>query len=68
MSTQSSLTVKQFRKIIREEVQDIVEREILKLRISLLPFVSEKEQKEIERMFGKKPKEEKIVYEKDIEI
>jgi len=68
MSTRHSLTVRQFREIIREEVQSIVEREILKLRISLLPFVSEREQKEIERMFGKKPGKEEVVYEKDIEI
>jgi hypothetical protein len=68
MSTQSVLTTRQLRKIIREEVQGIVEREILKLKISLLPHVSEKEQREIERMFGKKPEKGEIVFEKEIEI
>jgi hypothetical protein len=52
MAANRLLTAKQIRQIIREEVQLIVEREILKLRISLLPIVSEKEQKEIENMFG----------------
>jgi len=68
MSTMLSLTARQFRKIIREEVQGIVGKELLKLRISLLPFVSEREQREIEKMFGTKPKKEEIVLEKEIEI
>ena len=68
MSTPRSLTARQLRTIIREEVQGIVEREILKLRVSLLPFVSETEQKEIERMFGKKPEREEIGFEKEINL
>ncbi|MBE0517557.1 MAG: hypothetical protein IBX41_09295 [Methanophagales archaeon] len=68
MSVQKSLTTEQFRRIIREEVQRIIDKEILKLRLSLLPLVSEKEQSEIEKMFGKKPKKKDIVYVKEIEI
>lgn len=68
MAIRRSLTARQLREIIREEVQGIVEREILKLRISLLPFVSGREQKEIEKMFGIKPGKEAIVFEKEIEI
>ncbi len=56
------------RKIIREEVQKVLEEEFVKIRISLLPYVSDKEQREIEKMFGEKITEDKIVFKKEIEI
>ena len=66
-----SVTIEEFRKVIKEVVEEIVRKEILSLRISLLPFVSNKEQEEIERMFGEKPTEETeeiVVYEEDIKV
>ena len=66
-----SITIEEFRKVIKEVVEEIVRKEILSLRFSLLPFVSSKEQEEIERMFGEKPTEETeeiVVYEEDIKV
>ena len=63
-----SMTIEEFRKVIKEVVEEIVRKEILSLRISLLPFVSGKEQEEIERMFGEKPTEEIVVYEEDVKV
>ena len=62
------ISVEEIKGIIREVVEEIVRNEILKLRISLLPFVSEEEQEEIEEMFGKEPIEEVIVYEEDVKV
>jgi len=63
-----SITVDEFRKVVKEVVEEVVKKEILNLRISLLPFVSNKEQKEIEKMFGEKAVEEIVVYEEDVEV
>jgi len=63
-----SITVDEFRKVVKEVVEEVVRKEILNLRISLLPFVSNKEQKEIEKMFGEKAVEEIVVYEEDVEV
>jgi hypothetical protein len=62
------ISVEEIKGIIREVVGEIVRNEILKLRISLLPFVSEEEQEEIEEMFGKEPTEEVVVYEEDVKV
>ena len=63
-----SITIEEIKKIIKEVVEEVVREEILKLRISLLPFVSDEEEKEIEKMFGEGPTEEVVVYEEDIQI
>ena len=63
-----SISSEQMREIIREEVQKIVVKEILKLRISLMPFVSDEEQEEIEKMFGDEPDEDSIALKKNIKI
>ena len=62
------ISVEEIKGIIREVVEEVVRNEILKLRISLLPFVSEEEQEEIEEMFGKEPTEEVVVYEEDVKV
>jgi hypothetical protein len=41
-------------------------REELKGIINSLPYVSDEEQKEVEKMFGGKPTEEPVVYEENI--
>lgn len=48
-----ALNEKQFKTLIKEGVKEALDSELLKLRAFLLPFVSEKEQKEIERMYKK---------------
>ena len=62
------ITIEDLKGIIKEVVEEVVRNEILKLRISLLPFVSEEEQEEIEEMFGKEPTEEVVVYEEDVKV
>ena len=39
--------------LIRESVRESISAEIMKLRAAFLPFVSVKEQKEIERLYKK---------------
>ena len=63
-----SIPVEEIKVIVKEVVEEVVRKEILKLRISLLPFVSDEEEEEIERMFGEDPTEEVVVYEEDIQI
>ena len=40
------------RKIIREEINKALSDFLIKLRLELIPFVSEEEQKEIEELYG----------------
>jgi len=62
------LTLNELRKVVKEVVEEVVRKEILNLRISLLPYVSDEEQKEIESACGKCPESEEVVYEEDVEI
>lgn len=39
--------------MIKESVREVLEQESTKFRALLLPFVSEKEQKDIEKRYGK---------------
>ena len=43
--------------IIKEAVKDALEDELMKMRLLLAPYVSDKEQKEIEEHYGKPSKE-----------
>lgn len=43
--------------IVREAVRDALEEEIMKLRLLLTPFVSNEEQKDINKRYGKPLKE-----------
>jgi len=40
------------REIIREEISKALDDFLIKLRLELIPFVSEEEQKEIEELYG----------------
>ena len=62
------ITIEEVREVIKEVVEEVVRKEMLKLRISLLPFVSDEEQKELEEMFGKELTEEIVVYEEDVKV
>ncbi|NCO25227.1 hypothetical protein GW901_01705 [Candidatus Parcubacteria bacterium] len=44
---------KELKAIIKESVREILEQESMKLRALLLPFVSQKEQKDIEKRYGR---------------
>jgi len=41
------------KKLFRETLKEVLTLEFMKLRADLLPFVSDKEQKEIKKMYGK---------------
>jgi hypothetical protein len=45
------------RQIVKEAVRDALEEEILKLRLLFAPYVSDEEQQEIEKSYGKPSKE-----------
>ncbi|MBE0427651.1 MAG: hypothetical protein IBX72_13530 [Nitrospirae bacterium] len=45
------------KKIVKEAVKDALEDEIMKMRLLFAPYVSDEEQKEIERSYGKPLKE-----------
>lgn len=47
------ISEKQFKALIKESVKEVFDAELLKLKSLTLPFVSSKEQKEIENKFGK---------------
>ncbi|MBU4481629.1 hypothetical protein L6279_03480 [Candidatus Parcubacteria bacterium] len=44
---------KELKAVIKESVREVFEQELMKLRASLLPFVSQGEQKDIEKRYGK---------------
>lgn len=44
---------KEIKLIVRESVREAIEQEFFKLRTLLLPFVSSKEQKDIEKHYNK---------------
>jgi len=43
--------------IIKDAVKDVFEEEIMKLRLLLIPYVSDEEQREIEESYGEPSKE-----------
>lgn len=45
------------RQIVKEAVKDALDEEILKLRLLLVPYVSDEEQDEIERNYGEPAKD-----------
>ena len=59
MSTQQSNTIDEItlKNIVKEAVRDVLQEEIIKLRLLFTPYISEEEQKEIEKKY-KKPSTE----------
>jgi len=45
------------KEIVKEAVKDALEDEIMKMRLLFAPYVSDEEQKEIEKSYGKPSKE-----------
>jgi len=44
---------KELKTIIKESIREIFEQELIKFRALILPFVSQKEQKDIERRYNR---------------
>lgn len=45
------------KEIVKEAVRDVLEDEIIKMRLLFMPYVSDEEQREIEESYGKPSKE-----------
>ena len=50
---QITINERKLKNLFREVLKEILSVEFMKLRAELVPFVSEKEQKEIEKKYGK---------------
>jgi hypothetical protein len=57
---------KELKAMVKESLREVFIQELMKFRALLLPFVSQKEQKEIEKLYGKPSR--KVVKTIDIEI
>ena len=44
---------KELKTVIKESVREVLSQELMKLRALLLPLVSQKEQRDIEKRYGK---------------
>jgi len=44
---------KELRAVVKESLREVLTQELMKLRALLLPFVSQKEQKNVEKLYGK---------------
>lgn len=66
MQTIANLNEKRLKILIKESVKESINAEILKLRAALLPYISGKEQKDIERRYGKPSR--KIAKSYNVEI
>ncbi len=51
----STITIpkKELETVVKESVREVLTQELMKFRALLLPSVSEKEQREIEKLYGK---------------
>lgn len=49
----TTLAKNEIRTLARESVREAIEAEIARIRVSLLPFVSKNEQKNIEKLYKK---------------
>lgn len=47
-----SIDIEELRKLIQESVREVFDSKMKELLLNLLPYVSDEEQKEIEKMFG----------------
>ncbi|HEY4611605.1 MAG TPA: hypothetical protein VII11_01315 [Bacteroidota bacterium] len=57
---------KELKNVVKESVREVLDQELMKLRSLLLSYVSEKEQKDIERLYGKP--ERKVSKSRKVEL
>ena len=51
--TTLAVSKKEFKSVIRESIREALASELTQIRAALLPFVSDNEQKDVERRYGK---------------
>jgi translation elongation factor EF-Ts len=52
-----TLSENKFKKIVKDAVKDALEEEMMKLRLLIAPYISDEEQKEIEKVYKKPSKQ-----------
>ena len=48
----ATIDIDELRKLVKESVEETFDRKMMELRLQLIPYVSEEEQKEIEELYG----------------
>ena len=61
-----SFNEQKLKTLIKESVREGIRAEILKLRVAFLPYIDNKEQKEIEQKYGKPSRKVVKTYECEI--
>jgi len=51
--TNITVSTKELKMVLKEGIREVFDEELMKLRALLLPFVSQKEQKDIEKRYGR---------------
>jgi len=51
--TNITVSTKKLKMVLKEGIREVFDEELMKLRALLLPFVSQKEQKDIEKRYGR---------------
>jgi len=51
--TTITIPKKELRAVVKESIREVFVQELMKFRALLLPFVSQKEQKQIEKLYGR---------------
>lgn len=64
--TTINLNEQKLKMLIKESVKEGIKAEILKLRAALLPYIDDKEQREIEKKYGKPSRKIAKTYECEI--
>ena len=64
----AQINTNDLKKLVYKAVEDAFDRRMIELRLSLLPYVSEEEQREIEALYGKEPGPEDVAFTEKIAI
>jgi len=62
------ISTEELKRIIKEVVEEVIRKEFLALRLNLLPYVDNKEQEELEKLFGNAPDIDEVQYEEEINL
>ena len=66
MSRKVGVTADEIKKLVEKTIKETIREEFLKLRMELIPEISDEEMKEIEKKY--KSPDKKIVYSENIDI
>jgi len=66
MSRKVGVTAEEIKKLVEKTIKETIREEFLKLRMELIPEISDEEMKEIEKKY--KSPDKKIVYSENIDI